>query len=247
MRCYSATLLLLILSTAFLSAAPPAADREPLRIAQIQAATDDATDNLRTQLLQTNLNPSDLSAAKPIGGPRWIDDHTCQMQLELTSSNKQTFTAVGSSVAGDQVDSVRPLEPLGPWSAVDDASRKTAIAAAQQDAINHLLDRLATTPLADALARPAIRTRLVEFLRRQPATKVEFADDLSVSLTIRPYGKSVISTLHDILVAPYAKIDWKTIEPIAAHLGPAIGRSIAVSAATVRSPHCVAAGTARLG
>jgi hypothetical protein len=236
MRFNFATLLLLILSTAPLSAAPPPADLGTLRSAQIQAAKDEAIDNLRTQLSQANLNPSDLSTVKPIGGPRWIDDHTCQMQLEFTAQNKQTFTAVGSSVAGDQIASARPLDPQSPWSAVDEASRKTAIAAAQLDAINHLLDRFSSTPLATALDRPEIHPRLIEFLRQEPVTKVEFADDLSVSLTIRPFADSVVSTLHTLLDGPNSKIDWKMIEPIVGHLGPAVGRAVAVYASVGSSP-----------
>ena len=82
---------------------PAPAESDP-RQAQVQAATTNAMNSLRDQVLRTRLTRdlmvSDfldrtnsqaeldrvLKAAQPIGGARWADDHTCQIRLELPES-----------------------------------------------------------------------------------------------------------------------------------------------------------------
>jgi hypothetical protein len=82
----------------------PAPALQDTHRAQVQAAVDNATAKLKDQILQMELghditvqkfidrtNGNDalttaLNNAQQIGGPRWVDDHTCQVRLEIRGS-----------------------------------------------------------------------------------------------------------------------------------------------------------------
>jgi hypothetical protein len=216
------------------------------RAEQVQAATDDAVVNLRQQILRTRLTRDItvgdfldktrsqpeltrvMKGAQPLGGPRWVDDHTCQVQLELPESavaamlmgiahnpalnppvspetlkakfsdwKRLNFSVIGSSAGGESIEAAKPLPAAGKWSEVDEASRKNTIARARADAIHQAMTAIgpihlsATVHASDALARPAIADRLGKWLDRQPVTRIEFLDDLKVSVTIAINPKSL--------------------------------------------------------
>jgi len=117
-----------------------------------------------------------LSKAQQIGGPRWLDEQTCQVRLEIPSATvaqalvdiamthptspllppvvqnaanhwqTRTFAAVGTSVGN--IESVHPLATNLAWRDVSDDAIHQAIVAARQDAIQHVLDSLGPIPLA---------------------------------------------------------------------------------------------------
>ncbi len=84
--------------------------------AQIQAATTHAVAALRDQILQMSLGgklrvddflkqtqgaddlAKVLQSAQPVGGPRWVDDNTCQIRVELPASK---ISAMLGSIASD--------------------------------------------------------------------------------------------------------------------------------------------------
>jgi hypothetical protein len=92
-----------------------ATDTDPHQ-AQIQAATANAVAALRDQISQMvltrDLRVGDflkqaqgldeltkiVQTAQPIGGPRWVDDNTCQIRVELTSAK---ISALLSDIAND--------------------------------------------------------------------------------------------------------------------------------------------------
>ncbi|HEX4795268.1 MAG TPA: hypothetical protein VH370_15840 [Humisphaera sp.] len=96
MRYQSAALLL-----ALLLASPLWAAEDPSRIAQIDAARSDAIDALRREILAASILPDAtvqnlvekaggegviskaLTGAQQMGGPRWIDDQTCQITMSI--------------------------------------------------------------------------------------------------------------------------------------------------------------------
>src|SRR5436305_12441299 len=96
MRYQSAALLL-----ALLLASPLWAAEDPSRIAQVDAARSDAIDALRREILAASILPDAtvqnlvekaggegviskaLTGAQQMGGPRWIDDQTCQITMSI--------------------------------------------------------------------------------------------------------------------------------------------------------------------
>jgi len=206
---------------------------------QVQAATANASANLRDQILRTHLTQElrvndfleqtnsqaeltrVLKAAEPVGGPRWVDERTCQVKLELPASQvaamlmgiahapgehspvapetlkakfsdwgRRKFSVVGSSAGGDAIESARPAKSAGMWTEVSDTARKAAIDQARGDAARQMVEAIGPVPLndtthaSDALARPAIVGPLNSWLAHRPVTRIEFLDDLKVSVTI---------------------------------------------------------------
>ena len=221
----------------------PAAD---LRRSQVLAAQANAAAALRQTVLSLELgrglrvadlvdrtHSADLltralAAAKPLGGPRWVDEQTCQVQvvvpgsavadavatmvardttggrtspraeqlnLRLDGWRRTAFSATGFSAAGGAaLQQARPRELCGRWAEVTDADRRRAVAVALADAVHQATVDLSAAadalPLgphvraADALARPAVTRRVRTFLDAQPVTRIEFLDDLTLSLSM---------------------------------------------------------------
>jgi hypothetical protein len=162
--------------------------------AQIAAATANAFVNLRKDVERNWITPvltvgdfvqraggenalrTAVKQAEQIGGPRWIDDQTCQIQVEingeqiaralvkiaaddprhmmsaeeverrLSSWGRRSFSGTGTSIAANRVQEVRPLGLIS-WRGVDDASRISAILAARDNAVQRVLDELRSTRL----------------------------------------------------------------------------------------------------
>ncbi len=165
-----------------------AAPADPRR-AQQQAAQANAVASLREQVLGLEVGhgrrvrdladdahvsaavSTALAAARPLGGPRWVDEQTCQVQVvvpgsavadavaglvphrpggrpdalsaELSKWRRTAFSATGSSVAGGTaVEQARPRGSGGAWAGVGDDDRRRTVAAAQADAVRRALDDL---------------------------------------------------------------------------------------------------------
>jgi hypothetical protein len=256
-------------------ASPPlavsAGDTDP-RQEQLQAATANAVADLRDQILRARLSRDItvndfldrtnsqaelariLKNAQPVGGPRWVDDHTCQVRLELPASsvaamlmgvahtpsqhaplkpetlklkfndwNKVNFSSVGSSVGGDALDSAKPKEVVGKWDEVSDSARKSAIVQARADAAGQMTKAIGPILLtekihaSDALARPAIADSFDKWLHHRPVTRIEFLDDLNVSVTISIAPKSLSNAFKSAVEADpdfvhSTKIDWDQVD-----------------------------------
>jgi hypothetical protein len=162
----------------------PVAD---LRQTQLEAARANAAVALRESILSldlggrlrvrdlvdrtrsTDLLNHALSAAQPIGGVRWIDDQTCQVQLAvqgsavadavtamvargpvpsrsvrsdvLSSWRRTAFSATGNSAAGGSaLRQVRPPQSTGRWAEVSDDDCRRVLAAAKADAVHQASD-----------------------------------------------------------------------------------------------------------
>ena len=296
---------------------PPASSAA--RAAQVRAAEADAAASLRESVLRLaigrGLRVRDLverthaeetlsralSTAQPRGGPRWVDEQTCQVQLtvpgpavadavtamvarypgghvpvrpaELTATvakwRSSAFTATGSSVAGGNgVRMARPRQPGGPWAAVPEAVRERAVSAAQADVVRQILDQLtrgvgelplgsgaaahgtppgrslvagpasaARPTAAAALGRPAVAGSVASYLAAQPVTKVDFRDDLTVSVTIPVDGRQLAEVVRR------AVDDDRSGAVSAADRGVA-GQWDAVQAAVERAVPATVTGTA---
>ncbi len=164
--------------------------------AQISAATANAYVNLRKDVERNWLTPqltvgefvrrangedalrAAVKQAEQIGGPRWIDDQTCQIKVEtsgtplarafpeiarndpqhtvvpdeverrLANWDQRSFSATGTSIAANKVQEVRPIGSPA-WRGVDDASRVAAINAARENAVARVIDELKTIHLSE--------------------------------------------------------------------------------------------------
>jgi hypothetical protein len=238
---------------------------------QVQAATANATANLRDQILRTRLSREItvgdfldrtnsqpeltriLKTAQPIGGPRWVDERTCQVRVELPATtvaamllgiahapdqhppinpetlkakfgdwNRIKFSVVGSSAGGDAVEQAKPHDSIGKWSEVSDAARRAAIGQARADVARQIEHEMEPITLsgnvhaADAMARPEIAANFNRWLQRQPVTRIDFLDDLKVSVTISTSSRSLAAAFKSAVESDggYTKglsIDWKSV------------------------------------
>jgi hypothetical protein len=117
---------LLLIAAVAIGAEPPAAD--DARRAQVQAAAANAAVSLREQVLRMPLTrgvdvravvdrtqsaaalDQALQGAQQIGGPRWIDDRTCQVRVEIPGS--QLSGVLLSEVRQHPDQSPLPIEDL---------------------------------------------------------------------------------------------------------------------------------------
>lgn len=264
---------------------------------QVQAAASNAMANLREQILRVSLakgvtvhdllERTDgvdalsrvLRDAQQIGGPRWIDEHTCQVRLAISGPrvanvlisqaseypqrcplslealrqrlddwDKLNFCAVGSSVGGESIETAPLHYDVGAWADVSTAQRRKAVHAAKHDAQRRVLDGIATIPLhgavlvQDALARPEIADPVDQWINHQPVTKVEFLDDLRVSVTIAVSPDALASALqaavsNDKSFATGEAIDWSRVrQEIAGRVGLAIGKASAAPVTATTAP-----------
>ncbi|MBC8105041.1 MAG: hypothetical protein H7Z14_00500 [Anaerolineae bacterium] len=166
--------------------------------AQVSAATANAYVNLRKDVERNWIMPQltvgefvrrahgedalrvAVRQAQQIGGPRWIDDQTCQIKVETTGTtlaralveiarndpqrtmsadeverrladwDRRSFSATGTSIAANKVHEVRPIGAPA-WRAVDDASRVAAVDAARENAVARVLDDLRSIRLSETI------------------------------------------------------------------------------------------------
>jgi len=134
-----------------------------------------------------------LEVANQIGGPRWIDQHTCQVHLEISASRiasdlkrlvaaaprgpvttaqidrsaerwlRRTFAAIGSSALPTSLTELKPAD-AAPWNTIADEDRRKALEAARQQAIQGVLAGIEDIPLGTRTMGDALRIAEV----RQP-------------------------------------------------------------------------------
>jgi hypothetical protein len=213
--------------------------QEDARSPQVAAATADAIDGLRREVLATEITSGlsvadligrvrggeeldkSLRGARLVGGTRWLDDQTAQVQLvigggdiakvlarivhdnpgkspippdrvnrELAGWSERTFSALGTSTSAADIERLRPPAAARAWWGVSDAARKSALVAARDNAINHVVDSLRPIQfdtggtLNDGLSVPEVRDALRTWLSSRPVKSVQFDDDLAVRLSL---------------------------------------------------------------
>jgi hypothetical protein len=99
-----------------------------------------------------------------------------------------------------------------------------------------------TLKVQDALARKPINDRVSDFLNHQPVTRVEYLDDLRVSITLSTtpasFGTALQSAvMSDIRFSHDADIDWKSVQAeIVNRVGPTAGTAWATPAGATTTP-----------
>ncbi len=120
-----------------------------------------------------------LQRAQMIGGPRWLDDQTCQVRLEIsgpraaaalvqivaTNPKKSPIDpatlqarlkswdtrtfSATSTSTGATIEHLRPVDEGAAWDHVSDAARQQALAAAKKNAIGTVVLAMGPIPLAN--------------------------------------------------------------------------------------------------
>jgi hypothetical protein len=280
-----------------------------LRRSQLSAAQANAADALRQAVLSLEVarglricdlvdrtRSADvlaraLATARPLGGPRWVDEQTCQVQVvipgaavadavttmaarypggrlpvrpdvvngRLSAWRRTAFSATGSSAAGGAaLQQARPREAGGRWSEVPDADRRQAVAAALTDAVRQACEALrrAVDPLplgpranaGAALARPAVANRVRTFLDAQPVTRIEFLDDLTVSLSMTVDAPGLARTVRRAVTDDQPRLsvaagDWDRLrDAVVDAVPPSVTGTAAAPAPPAVAPASLPAG-----
>jgi hypothetical protein len=165
-----------------------------------------------------------------------------ELARRLGDWDKLTFSAVGSSAGGAAIESARPNS--GPWSQVDEMTCRRAIAAARQDALRKMLDQVSgitltnSLKIGDAVARAKIADALAIWFNQQPVMRVEFLDDLRVSVTVAVTPASLSAEVQSAVsldkeFSGGISVDWNRVQrDISNHTGPVIGTASAAASAT---------------
>jgi hypothetical protein len=269
--------------------APPAASDVDTRVSQIQAARANGIANLREQVLRTKLGRNStvgefldraqatdglneiLDSAQPVGGPRWVDDHVCQVRLELAGPKVSAFlmsvardesrhsgiksdalkakldewtdlkfTGVGCSAEGEAAELAKPHASAGKWSEVGDTARRKAIAEARADAVREAIKSIGAVKLdeklslSEALSHASISQKVSAWISQQPVTRIEFLDDLKLSVTISVTSKSLEAQLKSAVGADGSfsrglSVDWSKVSAQLQLLPGSFSGSAAVS------------------
>jgi hypothetical protein len=180
---------------------------------------------------------NDLARAEKIGGTRWVDNtaqvrleisgqrvvqslvaiaatkpHSSPiaadvLAVKLKDWNRRTFSSTGSSTGAAEIEHARPGGEAAAWGRVSDESRRAAVAAAKDDAINHTILSINDVMLpngktaGDALKDKAVRAKIQQWLSTRPVTQVEFRDDLSVGVELAAPPAEFFEAFRDALRA----------------------------------------------
>jgi hypothetical protein len=230
------SILMIVVAAGLLGSTATAQDAARMQVA---AARGDALNALRSDVRAARITPTLTVAqfldrtgpddalddivqqSQQIGDPRWLDEQTCQVRLELSGLRvarslvaiaatrprltpipagameqvlgdwrNRTFVATGTSVSASKIPGIRPLSSGQEWAGISDDARRAALAAARQDAAQHVLDDIKPISLSngqtvgDLLAREPVQAAVRNWVAAQPVTNVKFDDDLHVELTV---------------------------------------------------------------
>lgn len=165
----------------------------------------------------------------------------------------RTFAATGTSMTGSAAARLRPSPTQVAWRAVSDKDCRAAIEAARRNAMDHVLESLRLVEwdvnrhLADALAVPAVKASLEEWLAARPITSIEFRDDLEIRISLAAAPQDLWPTLQaDILKQaavspPHTAREWEQLrQQVMTRMAPAVGRAVAPAADAVAGPPALA-------
>jgi hypothetical protein len=157
------------------------------------------------------------------------------LQRELHQLGDRTFSATGTSTGAADISHLRPPPSQRAWWGVSDADRRTALATARNDAINHVLESLGPISLGGATLAQALRDASISdaikgWLSSQPIKTAEFEDDLSVKLTLSAPVEGLWPVLRGALgrqkqvPLPGTQAEWDRLQhDVATHVAPAQG------------------------
>ncbi len=200
-RSIIATLFTILLSCSALGAS--ADDSDDARSAQVSAATAGAVlrlqDDISEQRLAPRLNVGQflertgqsaaltdlLRRADQIGGPRWLDENTCQVKLSIAG---QSVAQLLEQIASD-LGSKSPVPPaairmkLRDWNGRTFLATGTSVSAGKLDSLRPPPSAPGWQQVDDASRKRAIADAARDAAKRalQPVTNLRIAQDRSVS------------------------------------------------------------------
>jgi hypothetical protein len=191
--------------------------------------------NLTVKALLNQIGPraedelrAELAKIDPVGGPRWLDEQTCQVRLEVSGGSvlsilskiaadhrlvmpavaaefwAKWFVATGTGTAAG----VAPEPPADSvWVAVSPQLRRQAVAMAETDAAGKILLSVGNVelspghPVAQALEAPGVRQSVNDWLASRPVTGVEYRQNDRKELEVQVTLGADPSDFFDVLRA----------------------------------------------
>jgi hypothetical protein len=152
-----------------------------------------------------------LAAVEPMGGPRWLDEQTCQVRLEvpgtmlvsmlgrIAAAHPQQTPIPAAALPGaaatvglgwhwftatgtsTSLDDAPPPPPDSPWSAVPPEERRRMVQLAGSNAAQNVLASISPMIGGDQMT-PMAKQSIKDWLASRPVTAVEYmSDDRGVS------------------------------------------------------------------
>jgi hypothetical protein len=253
--------------------------QQSAQTAQVDAARSDALEALRREILAAQILPdatvqilvdraggqglisNALNKAQQLGGPRWIDDQTCQVTLAISGDNvanaleqmidsKPKALSVPPQVVKERLKRWRHrvFEAVGTsigWSAVDrlrpDPSQANWLAVSDEDRKKAIIAAKQSAVQA-VLDSAQVDDELRKWLSSRPITAVQFRDNLEVRLALSVAPQELWPQLKETLQrqknvpTPSKTNDWIRVrEQVLARMAPPVGSAAAganVAAAT---------------
>jgi hypothetical protein len=109
---------------------------------------------------------------------------------QLAEWDGRTFSASGAAMTPEMAAEVRPGPEQPLWLSVPEADRKAAVQAAQRDAGRRAVEGLGDVPISsgktvnDALAVPAVRKAIQDWVANRPVVDLRFGSDGEVLMTL---------------------------------------------------------------
>lgn len=111
------------------------------------------------------------------------------LEERLAGWNAHIFSGVGSSTGG-VIKHLQPPTQQDTWSNLTNDQQSQAVSAAKEDAVHHIIESISPVSLSnnqtigEAMALPAVREELEQWIASRPITRLDFRDDMQVELAL---------------------------------------------------------------
>jgi len=158
------------------------------------------------------------------------------IRRELSGWSSRTFSATGTSMGPGDIGRLGPPPQDRAWQGISDEARRSALNAARDSAINHVIESLRPIQfetdknLDQALAVPEVNQTIHNWLWARPVKSVEFNDDLSIRVTLSSPPDDLWHVLRGAMekqkqaAVPVGQAGWDWLEgQVVARAAPAVG------------------------
>lgn len=162
------------------------------------------------------------------------------LEHQLAGWRNRTFSATGVSTGSGDLARLQPPPEDRVWASVPEASRRDALSAARDHAVEHVIDSLRPIQIApdqtldQAFAVPEVNQTVRSWIWARPVKAVQFEDDLSVQLILSAPADELWHVLHSALsrqkdvTVPTSQAGWDWLEgQVTARAAPAMGVGVA--------------------
>jgi len=174
-----------------------------------------------------------IAEANPAKSP--LPPEALRKQLEQWEG--RPFAASGAAMTPELAAEIRPGPEQPLWLSVPEADRKAAVQAAQHDAGRRAVEGLNDVPIgdgktvADALAVPAVRKAVQDWVAARPVVDLRFGSDGDVLMTLAAPAEELWSVFRHAVAnqnevpAPHDEAGWQRLhDEVVARLKMPTGR-----------------------